>query len=351
MPDTTTRRGLPYGESLDSPDGAAQVQALAEALDNVAFDDQGTLRPAAGATGGKRGDWFKNTSTGVVSRSDGTTWDDFIKATDTRLTDTRTPTDGSVTEAKLAFAISSRLKQIGDVWMWYRPDAAEPLPPGCVIPIGQTLSSSEHAFASKVGQSVTLPDLRNKMILGANTAIADGTAPGAGDTAAQAPGVRGAAGSNALRDISHAHSITADGGHSHSISADGAHGHTTNSHTHGIDAEAPITGGMTTNHQHHLPVAKNVAAGSGSDYASKLTDEWTGLQTNDHQHYVSAHAHGGYTTYQSDYGTSTNGSHSHGGGTGSVGNHSHGGATGSAGSTTLNVRPQVYGLVFLMRVI
>lgn len=86
---TTTRLSLPYPAASDPPNGPAQVQALAEALDGAAIDlAEGTLgaRPVPSI----RGRWYYATDVAVLYRDSGSTW----RAV--------TLTDDSVTAARIA---------------------------------------------------------------------------------------------------------------------------------------------------------------------------------------------------------------------------------------------------------
>lgn len=132
---------------------------------------------------------------------------------------------------------------LGFVGSWWRPastydagaGAGNP-PPGWEVCDGRVLVQADHDFGP-IG-SITLPDLRNKFILGANIANADGAAGTSADAAANAPGIRGVGGSH-----THFHSVPA---HYHSsrgagatLSASGgSHGHT--------------TGGQSADHTHAL---------------------------------------------------------------------------------------------------
>lgn len=73
MADVTTRWALTYPELADPADIDQAVRPLAEALDAVAMDDQGTfaLRPAAGSYGS----YYYATDQGILYRDNGTTWD------------------------------------------------------------------------------------------------------------------------------------------------------------------------------------------------------------------------------------------------------------------------------------
>jgi hypothetical protein len=96
---TTAHRALPYPQGSDAPNVPADIQALATALDGVAIDTQGvfTSRPAAGSYG----KYYYATDTGALYRDNGTTWVQVVVGTDARLSDTRTPTDGTVTTVKI----------------------------------------------------------------------------------------------------------------------------------------------------------------------------------------------------------------------------------------------------------
>lgn len=94
---STTKWGLPYPDLSDPADVPRFVTLLAQALDTVAMDFQGTHanRPAAG----KAGRWYFETDTGHLFRDDGTAWRepfDVGKIAGTQLT------DDTVTQAKMA---------------------------------------------------------------------------------------------------------------------------------------------------------------------------------------------------------------------------------------------------------
>jgi hypothetical protein len=121
----TSRQALPYPEPTDPADGPGAFQALAEAADQSSFTLQGSLasRPAAGKQG--RFYWATDVTTfyldtgstwvtinpaGVVDgpagtpslRTLGTGTLQAASGADSRLSDQRVPTDGSVTAAKVA---------------------------------------------------------------------------------------------------------------------------------------------------------------------------------------------------------------------------------------------------------
>lgn len=133
---------------------------------------------------------------------------------------------------------------LGTVIDWWRPSSSYDAgggvgsaPPGYAICTGQTLASGAHDFGAF---SITLPDLRNKFIIGADILKTDTTASTNGDGTAiptaqhpNAPGIRGVGGSNATKVKvvgTHRHAV-AD--HSHSV---GAHAHsiTDVGHSHNV---------------------------------------------------------------------------------------------------------------------
>jgi len=81
---TTSRWALPYPAGSDSPDGPAQIQALAEALDNHAQHTSGTFAARPTSTGGnpgKAGRFYYATDTGVLYLDHGTGWIEVARAT------------------------------------------------------------------------------------------------------------------------------------------------------------------------------------------------------------------------------------------------------------------------------
>jgi hypothetical protein len=151
---------------------------------------------------------------------------------------------------------------LGTVISWWRPTQSVAIPDGWVPCDGRSIIASEHSFA--VSGSITIPDLRNKFVLGADASVAginaiEGYALAAGAQAAQnqnnnwsgakagdgttgAPGVgydsgletsEPRSGSNVLRNISHNHTpgTLEIKDHYHSI----VHKHTVPPHKHKID--------------------------------------------------------------------------------------------------------------------
>lgn len=106
---------------------------------------------------------------------------------------------------------------LGAVFAWWRPSTAVPLPSGCVPADGSSYTgATQHSYVPFGITTITVPDLRNKMILGAyetatgapTTALnRDGTAatlPSV-DTATAGPGIRAIAGTNVPRNLAHTH--------------------------------------------------------------------------------------------------------------------------------------------------
>jgi len=88
---------------------------------------------------------------------------------------------------------------IGMMVAWVRPSEAVPIPTGFALCDGTTLGAASHDFTG--GGNVTLPDMRNRFILGADQSITIGQAGVAItdpeiDGAAGAPGPSGTGGSN-----------------------------------------------------------------------------------------------------------------------------------------------------------
>jgi hypothetical protein len=115
---------------------------------------------------------------------------------------------------------------IGTIFSWFRPSQAIAVPSGFAICEGQTLTESEHEFPG--GGNVTLPDLRNRFVLGSDPSASGNSGP------SNAPGEAVIGGSN-TQNLSHFHEIPAHShvyshshgvqAHNHSISEDGLHYH------------------------------------------------------------------------------------------------------------------------------
>lgn len=198
-------------------------------------------------------------------------------------------------------AVSTRqFGPIGAVINWWRPNNTVSLPSGWVACDGSTYTSGQHDFGT--GASITVPDLRNKFILGASSTITDGNAATSGDASSNAPGIRGS-GSSHSKDLAH---------------------------THGITAESPGTN-STGSHQHTYSgtTANNPAVFSSAQaYTSGTAQKIIGMHGHDYSGTVAS-----------------NGAHSH-----TVNSHSHGGATGSGGSAAQDIKPLYVGLLFIIKI-
>lgn len=91
---------------------------------------------------------------------------------------------------------------IGSVFAWFRPSGDVPIPDGCVVCDGSVLTEDEHDFPG-IDTSVTLPNLINSFVLGANPNTAIGTAGvavtnGNINNENGAPGPQGTGGSNTI---------------------------------------------------------------------------------------------------------------------------------------------------------
>jgi hypothetical protein len=102
------------------------------------------------------------------------------------------------------YAVVKNLKDnilpIGMMLAWHRPSLAIPIPTGFAICDGTTLSASEHSFPG-ISSPVTLPDLRNRFIIGADYTKTIGQSgvsitDSAINSSSGAPGPQGVGGSN-----------------------------------------------------------------------------------------------------------------------------------------------------------
>lgn len=151
--------------------------------------------------------------------------------------------DGNILYAALDAMSKRQDVPLGTKIDWWRPSssydagagAGNP-PPGWEPCDGRVIVQANHDFGA-IG-SITLPDLRNQFILGANIALADAGAGAAANGAANAPGIRGAGGTN----VPHSHSVPA---HFHSSAATGAT----------IALSAATTGTESADHTHTVSSA------------------------------------------------------------------------------------------------
>lgn len=138
--------------------------------------------------------------------------------------------DAALDLAALSAVIMRQIAPLGSVLDWWRPastfdagaGAGNP-PPGYEVCDGRTLTAAQHDFGT--GGSIVLPDLRHKVVVGADIAKADGAASDYTlDTTAGAPGIRGTGGSN-RHTLTSGQSGTPGGPVALSIASDGSHAH------------------------------------------------------------------------------------------------------------------------------
>lgn len=256
---------------------------------------------------------------------------------DGRLSGERTPLHTTPRAARAEMVPTPYAVPIGGVMPWWRPNAATPLPTGYAVADGSTLPAGAHGFTDASGTPldtpITLPDLRNRFILGASLDQGDGAAGTPVASPAGAPGIAGTGGSNAPRDLAHTHAVSGTFG---SNSA-GAHGHS-------------VSGSTNTagSHGHQLPIGD---AGDGMGWQRNWP--YLGSTTRDLRlnGYVNDSRPGTTGTYMSQ----PNGNHSHSvtSTAATAGDHSHtvtvDTATAAAGSA-VDTRPAYLGLLYLIRV-
>lgn len=238
---------------------------------------------------------------------------------------------------KLESSVFNQIFPIGTIVPWFRPTNTINTPTGFQICIGQTLVESEHEFQG--GGSVTLPDLRNKFILGADPNANGNSGPN------NSPGENVVGGSNS-QNLSHSHTINA---HSHEYT----HFHTLPGHNHGISTDG--------NHHHTFAVGNNLFARPGvfgpnlhvrdintnEIYVDVLNCMALPLfdGTNDSEviemDSAGAHNHGGVTTTNSQLSTLSQNEHI----TSSVGL-----TTNAPSSLPTDFRPNFIGLLFICKV-
>jgi hypothetical protein len=148
----------------------------------------------------------------------------------------------AITGAELALNVLP----VGTVIDWWvpppKPATGYIIPTGWAVCNGQTLGIGQHEFPDQSG-SVTLPNLLDKVTLGADPAQAYGN-PAQG--ASQPPSMGGDAGSN-QQSFAHTHNHD----HAHLIPA---HGHNVAAHQHGMFHQHGV---WIRDHVHGLPLGKS----------------------------------------------------------------------------------------------
>lgn len=117
--------------------------------------------------------------------------------------------------------------------VWVPTSSVFSVPPNWVVMQGQVLGPTEHSFDG-VG-TITLPDMRNKAVCGANPATVYGSAGLPSTMSSAAPGINGLTGDNAPRNLSHTHTVR-------------PHRHTRYAHEHVASHRHYVPG-----HQHLVP--------------------------------------------------------------------------------------------------
>jgi hypothetical protein len=221
---------------------------------------------------------------------------------------------------------------LGTVITWWRPTQSVAVPDGWVPCDGRSLAASEHSFT--VSGSVTIPDLRNKFVLGADASVpginaTNGYALAAGAQSAQnqnnnwsgakagdgttgAPGVGydsgletsdPRSGSNVLRNISHSHlpGTLEIKDHYHSV----VHTHTVPPHKHKVephDHDFAHTH-LMSNHRHDFNTSSSfytgqgrVSAADGRESTIQITEGQTKIKSypsgKDHVHKIDMNSAG-----------------------------------------------------------
>lgn len=208
---------------------------------------------------------------------------------------------GTITGDLLSPGLFDNLSPLGQTTPWFRPTTSVSVPTGWAIADGSILSASQHGWGSF---SVTLPDLRNKFVLGA---AVSGTGTGT-----STPPAEKATGGSHTRDLEHAHALTP---HTHTIDA---HTHTTQAHTH-----------TTPGHSHSLSNhAHTIQTSGGHTHGFVDTNVLVGRRVIPTEEVNENTLHTMVPGGRTDVGGDIN--------LASAGSHNHSGATGGGGSATLS---------------
>lgn len=163
---------------------------------------------------------------------------------------------GNRTLYNIVRALDYNSVPLGGVMAWWRPSTAVPLPAGFVPMDGSSYTGATlHSYGEWGITTITVPDVRNKMILGAyETATGsptvqlgrDGTATVLSDTATDGPGIGYIGGANAVRSVAHTHGVGTYTGsdHVHNLT-NHTHGFTMIDHTHVVGAFTGIPSATT----------------------------------------------------------------------------------------------------------
>jgi hypothetical protein len=242
--------------------------------------------------------------------------------------------DGIIGINHFSNAVFETLAPLGMVVPWFRPTTSVPLPPGWVIANGQTVAPANHSWGG--GGSVTVPDLRNRFVLGAATDGVDNTSlPNSAPSEATSSSIR-YGGAN-VKALNHSHTVP---GHTHSVSA---HSHTVGAHNHGIISDG--------NHSHGMRSRMNGWEQGGHNFRDILG---TIYSNNLQSLYV-----GGFNQGQYDDAVPVSGAHAHSGATGLSSPFATDVATATTSSTPVttdgvnqaqDIRPNYVGLLYIIKV-
>jgi hypothetical protein len=137
--------------------------------------------------------------------------------------------DAGVEVSALSDVVLRQVAPIGQVIKWWRPTDAIALPGGWEIADGRVIGNADHDFP--IASAITLPDLRNKFVLGADVNKPDGTLATLADAASNSPGIRGAGGSQVVALSAAQSGVNGNG----SVAAAGSHNHG------GVDGEVNLS--------------------------------------------------------------------------------------------------------------
>lgn len=165
------------------------------------------------------------------------------------------------------------------VLLYYATTQNEGIPESYAVCDGTTLTSTQQDI--NPGSTFTLPDLRNRFILGADITKAVGNTGGTTNAATDAPGPGGVGGAHTkslvvaeLAAHNHTGTISSAGAHSHtgsSADSGGAHIHTATASTGGAHVHSGSTSNTTGAHTHTGSTSSGTAASAGS-HTHTLTD-------------------------------------------------------------------------------
>lgn len=229
--------------------------------------------------------------------------------------------DGAVGSSK----IDPNFLPVGSVIAWYRPNGSISPPTGWEVCDGRNWSGISNSWGVTTG---TIPDLRNRFILGAALS-------GIGSSPADPPDI-GQVGGSQTRDFAHVHAVNAHShtvnSHTHSIVTDGAHRHRFEAEQ--WDANGHPTGvpGLVDGHQRGTAVPGAAGVRQSFYIPGVNVGQFYGEDVAAPMETVVGHDHSGAT----------------GGATAAT--NSVAGATGNALADDMDMRPQFVGLLYIMKV-